>query len=82
MHGSLTNAKRFLPLEPQPLSDDCRPSSHDGGSIDHCTLQPQETLVEDLLEVEVSALGALHLFWRSIWELIIRSPPFPFLGRC
>ena len=78
--GSLTDAKRFLPLEPQSLSDNCRPSGHNGGSIDHCALRSEEILIENLLKVEVAALCALDLVWRSIWKLIIRNAPFPFLG--
>jgi hypothetical protein len=78
---SFTDTQRFLPLKPQPLSDDHRPSSYNRSPIDHTTLSLQKILIEDLFEVKVSVLGTLHFFGRSIGELIINGAPFPFLGR-
>jgi len=79
--GPPTDTQSFLPLKTQSFSDDHSPSGHYWGPIDYRALYLQEIFVEDLVEVKVSALGALHFFRRSIGELVdARGAPFPLLG--
>lgn len=78
--ASLTNTQSFLPFKPQSLSDDHRPCGHNRGSVDNGTFSLQETLVEDLFEVEVAVLGTLQFFGGSVGKfVIIDGTPFPFL---